>query len=105
VTNVAHDRRPVENHFLQDENGNPTGGYSEGEGFRIAWQNGVQVRQGAFLEEVLEACKARFEFFQSSKFACLENEEAILGINTALHWMLQRRHQRARRGVEGTYNP
>ena len=95
----------MSNAFWTDADGNPTGGISTGQGFTIAWQNGVQERNGAFLEEVLGACKARFEFFQDSKFACPENEEAIAGIEAALRAMGRRFAARATRGVEGTYEP
>jgi len=103
TTNVAQERRPTTNSFWVDANGNPTGGISTGQGFTIAWQNGVQERNGAFLEEVLGACKARFEFFQESKFACEENADAIAGIQAALDAMGRRFAKRAAAGIEGTY--
>jgi hypothetical protein len=103
MTNVAHERRPVSNTFWTDAEGNPTGGITTGQGFTIAWQNGVQERNGAFLEEVLGACKARFDFFQASKFACSENADAIAGIEAALEAMGRRFAARAGRGVEGSY--
>lgn len=104
TTNVSYERRPVRNAFWVDDNGNPTGGITSGEGFTIAWQNGVQERNGAFLEEVLGACLARFEFFQDSKFACEENADAIDGIKAALDAMGRRFANRAARGVEGSYS-
>lgn len=104
MTNVARERRPVTNSFWHDADGNPTGGISDGQGFTIAWQNGVQERNGAFLEEVLGSCKARFEFFQEGKFACAENQEAIEGIETVLRAMQKRLDRRTREGTEGSYN-
>ena len=102
--NIALDRRPVDNAFWTDDFGNPTGGISTGQGFTIAWQNGVQERNGAFMEEVLESVKARLRFFQDGRFACAENQMAIAGIETALAAMGLRQQMREHRGVEGTYN-
>lgn len=104
MTDIADQRRPVVNDFILDKDGNPRGGLSQGEGFIIDWQNGVQKRNGAFLEEILETCKARLEFFQNSKFNCLENDEAITGITMALQAMERRLNDRKARGVEGSYN-
>lgn len=103
MTNTARDRRPVGNAFWTDADGNPTGGVSSGQGFTIAWQNGVQERNGAFLEEVVEACMARLAFFQESKFASEFNERAIWHLNAALGAMAARLADRTERGVEGTY--
>jgi hypothetical protein len=102
--NIARDRRPVDNAFWTDDFGNPTGGISTGQGFTIAWQNGVQERNGAFMEEVLESVKARLRFFQDGRFACAENQMAIAGIETALAAMGLRQQMREHRGVEGSYS-
>ena len=102
---VAQDRRSVVSEFIIDSDGNPKGGWVHGEGFSIDWQNGVQMRSGAFIEEVLEAVMQRFQFFQGTKFACSENNEAITGIQLALNAMKRRLENRAARGVEGSYVP
>ena len=100
---VGRQHRPVENLWYTDNDGNPTGGMSSGQGFLIVWQDGVQERNGAFLEEVLGACRARFEFFQAGKFASDFYASAIAGIDAALAAMGERFADRAGRGVEGTY--
>ena len=100
---MSQERMPTNSSFLTDTEGNPTGGTSVGAGFSITWQNGVQERTGAHLEEVIEACIARLNFFQSSKFNCRENALAISKLQEALHWLGERTRQREARGVEGTY--
>ena len=102
------ERQPIENTFHTDHNNNPTGGMSQGQGFAIDWQNGILERNGAYLEEVLEACLARLYFFQDAglgKFRCRENALAITHIEEALHWLDHRTQTRVKRGVEGTYTP
>lgn len=93
-----------------DGNGNPTGGYVDGTGLRIDWQNGPLGRDGdridpngCFVETVLEAAKIRLEYYQSSKFACIENQQAILYLNDALNMLDCRTQNREKRGVEGTH--
>jgi hypothetical protein len=99
------ERRPIENIFRTDGEGNPTGGFSVGCGFSIAWQEGVSDRNGAFLEEVIAACVARFEYYQEGKFACPENAAAAAHLNGALEAMADRQRGRAERGVQGSYKP
>ena len=96
---VAYSRRPVDSTFQVDRHGNPKGGLTMGEGFHIDWQN------GAFLEEVIEGCIERLEFFQSGKFACKENEYAIEHLRLAQREMQRRLNNRKERGVEGSYQP
>lgn len=89
--------------FLSSEEGNPTGGTSFGEGYRIDWQNGAQEPNGAILEDVLASCADRLEFFQASKFNCRENALALTKLQEALHWLNHRTLERRKRGVEGSY--
>lgn len=84
--------------------------YSEHPGhFVIRWQDGPVDREageqpnGAFVEDVLEVCKRRLEFYQDSPFACHENEVAIGDLEHALETLLSRRKDRAERGVQGKH--
>lgn len=101
----------VEN--LLDPNGNPSGGYVEGCGLSIEWQNGPlgrgaerQEPNGAFVETVISAAKQRIEFYQTAnngKFACRENAIAITKLEEALLWLNKRTMDREARQVEGTH--
>lgn len=93
-----------------DEQGRPAGGVSSGRGFAIWWQNGPlgsrdQRREpnGAFVEDVMEACIGRLEFFQRSPFACDENADAIANLKDALVRLEARTQRRIAAGVEGTH--
>lgn len=96
-----------------DENGNPTGGFVEGTGLRIDWQDGPLGRgeeriepNGAFVETVLAAVKQRIEFYQAArdgKFACHENADVIVSLEYCLTRMAQRTAAREARAVEGTH--
>lgn len=98
-----------------DINGNPTGGVVVGTGFTISWQDGPlgrgddrQAPNGAFVEDVLEACLQRLGFYQSAsggRFACPENEDAMSGIAAALAALDDRTRAREARCVEGTHTP
>jgi hypothetical protein len=78
-------RRPISSSHFSDADGNPAGGTTFGEGFAIGWQNGPTreqgsdepVRNGAFVEEVILACRDRIDYYQQSRFACEENAEAV----------------------------
>lgn len=98
-------------HWL-DTDGNPAGGCTYGTGFAISWQNGPlgsgdsKVKpNGASVEDVISAALDRIVFFQTSKFACPENEHAIGMLKAALHFLEVRDSQRERRGVEGKNVP
>lgn len=98
-----------QNH-LMDDDGNPTGGYTQGKGITIDWQNGPLavdgVRKepnGAFVEGVIQAALDRLQFYQSSKFKCRENALAITKLEEALYWCQHRTRDREARGVEGTH--
>lgn len=100
------------NEFTLDENGNPSGGVSAGDGFVITWQAGTVNDpldvNGASVEDVLKASKARLVFFQTAangKFYHYRNQEAIDAINKALDSCDARTDERKARKVEGTYNP
>jgi hypothetical protein len=98
---------------LNDENGNPTGGYVSGRGLEIQWQNGPlgrdgerKIPNGAFVETVISAAIQRLEFYQTAsngKFACEENQDAILRLGEALIALDGRTRSREARSVEGTH--
>ena len=94
-----------------DEYGNPAGGYAGGVGFSIEWQRGplaVDGRRlepnGAFVETVIDSAKQRIEFYQDSKFACAENEKALMYLDLALNELDARTRRRTEAGVEGTHH-
>lgn len=93
-----------------DENGMPMGGFTEGRGFRIDWQNGPLGRgsdriepNGAFVEGVIQAAIGRLEYYNSTKFKCRENSLAITKLEEALHWLEHRTATREEKGIEGTH--
>ena len=106
------------------KDGNPAGGYAASPRttkelsdmlhnpehpthFAVRWQDGPIDREagekanGALIEDVLDVCKRRLEFYQESRFACSENAQAIYNLEEALHALLERRADRAERGVLG----
>ena len=114
----------VSGHDDTDEAGNPTGGYSEGTGYEIKWQDGPVDRDagerptGAFIEDVVLSCIARLRFYQGEKydpkneymvlqsdgrFACEENKKALHYLTVAHEWLMDRRKDRADRGVLGKH--
>jgi len=98
---------------LADENGNPTGGSTQGTGFTIAWQHGPLGRgedrlapNGAFVEDVIDAALDRIRYMNSAnggKFSCIENERAIDMLSGALASLDQRTNRREAASTEGTH--
>jgi hypothetical protein len=93
-----------------DSDGNPAGGTTRCVGIQIEWQNGPLavdgVRKepnGAFVEDVIDAAIGRIEFYQSSRFHCLENAAALGHLKAAAEVLAERTRGRERRGVEGTH--
>lgn len=93
-----------------DENGNPSGGNTFGNGFAIGWQNGPLGRgeerkepNGAFVEDVILAVIDRLEYYQASKFECKANFEAIRCLIEARDHLDARTKKREERQVEGTH--
>lgn len=100
----------TQNHWTDEETGAPSGGATYGDGFAISWQNGALGRgedrkqpNGAFVENVIKAAAGRLEYYQSSKFACEENESALRYLNLALMSLNSRTLAREIRAVEGTH--
>lgn len=96
------------NQNWQDENGNHDGAISTGIGFTIAWQRGAldkAGRNGAFLLEVLAACKHQLEYYQSGKFACQENGNALHALKVCIAELESRKNRRIEAGTLGTHKP
>lgn len=98
----------AENHL--DADGKPAGGYAEGVGIRVEWQNGPLGRDeertepnGAFVETLIAIVIQRIEHYNSTGFACRENSLAITKLEEAQHWLQHRTADRERRAVEGTH--
>ena len=99
----------IENH-KSNENGDPTGGVTVGTGFTIAWQDGPLGRgedrkapNGAFVEDVIDACIGRIRHYQESHFRCASNAAAIVSLTSALAALDSRTKDREARGVEGEH--
>ena len=93
-----------------DENGNPEGGIASGTGFTISWQHGPLGRDeervkpnGAFVEDVIEACVDRISYYQDSRFNCSKNASALSFLKLALEALDSRTKDREAREVEGTH--
>jgi hypothetical protein len=100
----------IQSQYYTDEQGNPAGGKTTGQGIQIQWQAGPLVRDGvrqqpngAFVEDVIAAALDRLEYHQGSKFACPENALAITKLQEGLFWLQHRTRQRQERQVEGTH--
>lgn len=98
----------ITNHTNKD--GNPAGGSVLGTGISIIWQDGPLGRgedrkepNGAFVEDILEACLARLRFYQEGKFPSQYNNRAITHVKTAIRELNNRTEDRERREVEGTH--
>ena len=103
--------RVFNQHFC-DEHGNPEGGVSSARGITISWQRGPlgrigseerQEPNGAFAEDVLVAAMSRLEFYQSGRFACDENNRAIIHLQCALDALNERTKRRVDAQTEGTH--
>lgn len=98
-----------EKHYLVD--GNPAGGYFRVTGLEVQWQDGPlrvdgveRLRNGAFVEDVIDAAIGRIEFYQESRFHCLENAVALGHLIAAREVLQERTRAREDRGVEGTHS-
>lgn len=103
-------RTMIQHHDAVDADGNPAGGVTEATGIAIHWQNGPlnvdgirKAPNGAFVEDVIEAAIRRIEFYQRSRFHCLENAVALGHLRAAAEVLEERTRNREDRGVEGTH--
>jgi hypothetical protein len=74
-----------------DKEGNPAGGYFRCTGIDISWQNGPHGRgddrkepNGAFVEDVIDACADRIRYYQGGRFASDYNAKALEHLEAAL---------------------
>ncbi len=95
-----------------DDDDNPAGGVSSGRGFTISWQNGPlgppghparREPNGAFVEDVIGAALDRIVFYQSGKFSCPENAQAIECLQASLNHLNSRTQRRVQSETEGTH--
>ena len=93
-----------------DETGAPAGGTVRGKGLAIDWQegplavDGVRTEpNGCFVETVLEAAIVRLDYYQSTRFACDENAEAVEHVRAAVRALESRTQRRTVGGVEGSH--
>ena len=96
---------PINNSWITAE-GFPDGAISTGIGFTIAWQRGpltTNGRNGAFLLEVLGVCLHQLEQYQEGRFACAENEKALLNLTEAIEHLSARRERREVQGMLGSH--
>lgn len=103
-------RAGIKSEHWNDENGNPAGGTTFGNGFAIGWQRGPLGRgadrrepNGAFVEDVIDACADRIRFYQSGRFASDYNARALAYLEAALNALDRRTKDREARDVEGTH--
>lgn len=106
-------KQPIEALNATDDDGFPAGGWVYAKGTTINWQNGPlgrgedrQEPNGAFVETVIEAARQRLEWYQTvsgGRFACEENQCAILLLDAAIGYLDQRTRKREERQVEGTH--
>ncbi len=95
-------------HNWTGEDGRHEGGVAYGQGFCISWQRGPTAengRNGAFLIEVLEACKEQLAYFQEGKYDCEENAAALEHLEAAISLLEERRQRRVQEGKWGTSAP
>lgn len=73
--------------FIEDQDGNPSGGVSVASGMTIAWQAGPIENSftGASVETVIMAARDRLEYLQECEGACLENATAVDLLEAALN--------------------
>jgi len=100
----------IKSEHWDDENGNPAGGNTFGNGFAIGWQNGPLGRNdtrkepnGAFVEDIISAAADRIRYYQSGRFNSTYNAHALTHLEAAISCLQQRTADRERREVEGTH--
>jgi len=100
----------IDEQHVTDMHGNPAGGTTSSVGMVINWQDGPlgrngerQEPNGAFVEGVIAAAIGRLEYYQHSKFHCVENAVALGHLRAALEVLKERTRGREARQVEGTH--
>ena len=105
-------------HFVDSEL-TPMGGAANAPGIQIRWQAGpLKITQentdikvvkeneanGAFVETVIAIALDRLMHYQCTRFACNENDEAMVSLKQALTFLNMRTNRRISEGTEGTYD-
>ena len=62
-----------------------------------------KIPNGAFVEDVIDACADRIRYYQGGRFASDYNAKALEHLEAALAALDQRTKDREARAVEGTY--
>lgn len=100
----------MDSQHWSDSEGMPMGGNTYGTGFAIGWQNGPLGRDnlrtepnGAFVEDIILAAIDRLQYYQTTRFASIYNENAIHYLMSARTQLMLRTNDREQRGVEGTH--
>lgn len=94
-----------------NDGGYPAGGTTKGVGIEIRWQSAVrprdadgrptQPKDGAEVEDVLEAALGRLEFYQTGPLGCPENKTAINAVKGAITALGNRAKARVKAGLSG----
>lgn len=71
----------------------------------ILFQDGIENLCGVTNESVLAILTHRMRGFQSGKFACQENADALHHMELALHALKLRSTKRVERGVDNSHTP
>jgi hypothetical protein len=81
----------VHSHHHTDNTGSPAGGYAEGLGILIRWQNGptvvrgvAQEPNGAFVEGVVRSAITRLEYYDAIGLGSADTAEALDHLKAAL---------------------
>ena len=97
---------PVKCEDFFDADGNVVGGYVQGVGLAIQWQDGPSGPErrytGSVVEDPLRGARFRLTSYQSTAYACDANAVAIHHIDLALAALAGRDVDREARGVMGT---
>lgn len=110
VIRMGESNEVIARNFL-NSSGNPAGGFVQGVGMFINWQDRplgkdentgrLAPANGAFIEDALVAARQRLAFFHSGKYAHDANAEAIRHIDCAIEVLERRASERRERGVLG----
>lgn len=104
-------RQNIKIRNVVDGDGNPAGGLAINDSGSTAtlvihWQDGPvkdDKPNGAFVEDVIEIAQTRLEFYQRSKFACIENATAIACLQRARDELARRFERREAAGTANSY--
>ena len=100
----------LKGNHIKNEEGNITGGMTEGIGISIIWQpkplgqgeNKIE-QTGAMVEDVIWCALDRLQAYQNTKCGSQFNIDAMEALHEALRHLNARTKKREDAGVEGTY--